>query len=143
ANNVLKQAIGTIAESYPYIVIDNEAGLENLSRRIVHKVDLMIMVADPSMRGVETLERLYELTNEMGIEYNKLALIINRMRKDELPDAVKKLQKSTNADYLIGLPDNEEIADFAEIGKNLLMLSKGNVVAEEIDALLEKALEKN
>ena len=142
ANNVLKQAIGTIAESYPYIVIDNEAGLENLSRRIVHKVDLMIMVADPSMRGIETLERLYELTNEMGIEYDKLALIINRMRRAELPEAVKKLKELTGADYLIGLPDNDEIANFAEKGESLLMLSDGNAVVGEIDKLLDKAIGK-
>ncbi len=136
ANNVLRQAIGTIAESYPYIVIDNEAGLENLSRRIVHKVDLMIMVADPSMRGIETLERLYELTHEMDIEYNALALIINRLRRDKLPDAVKELKTTTGADYLIGLPDNDEIAEFAEKGENLLMLSNDNTVAAKIDKLL-------
>jgi CO dehydrogenase maturation factor len=142
ANNVLKQAIGTIADSYPYIVIDNEAGLENLSRRIVQKVDLMIMVADPSMRGIETLERLYELTKEMDIEYDKLALIINRMRKDELPEVVKKLQDKIGADYLIGLSDDEEIADFAESGKSLMLISDGNNVAREIDDLLGKEIGK-
>lgn len=142
ANNVLKQAIGTIAESYPYIVIDNEAGLENLSRRIVHKVDLMIMVADPSMRGIETLERLYELTHEMDIKYDALALMINRLRRDELPEAVKELQKKTGAEYLIGLPNDDEIANFAESGKSILLLSKDNQVALKIDDLLTKALTK-
>ena len=137
ANNVLKQAIGTIADSYPYVVIDNEAGLENLSRRIVKKVDLMIMVADPSMRGIETLERLYELTNEMEIEYGKLAIIVNRMRKEELPDAVIKLEEKIGADYLIGLPDDDEIAKFAEEGKNLMLISEKNVVARKIDELLK------
>lgn len=142
ANNVLKQAIGTIAESYPYIVIDNEAGLENLSRRIVHKVDLMIMVADPSMRGIETLERLYELTHEMEIKFDSLAFVINRMRREELPEAVKRLHTKTGANYLIGLPDDEEIANFAEAGKNLLMLSQNNQVSMKIDGLLAKALTK-
>lgn len=140
ANNVLKQAIGTIADSYPYIVIDNEAGLENLSRRIVHKVDLMIMVADPSMRGIETLERLYELSREMEIKYDKLALLINRMRREDLPDSAKKLKNKTGADYLIGFPDDEEIAKFAEEGKNLLKLSEENAVSQKIDELLGKAL---
>ena len=142
ANNVLKQAIGTIAESYPYIVIDNEAGLENLSRRIVHKVDLMIMVADPSMRGIETLGRLYDLTKEMDIKYDALALFINRMRKDELPEAVKELKEKTGAEYLIGFPDDDEIAEFAEEGKNLLMLSDNNAISNKIDELLAKALTK-
>ena len=137
ANNVLKQAIGTIAESYPYIVIDNEAGLENLSRRIVQEVDLMIMVADPSMRGIETLERLYELTHEMDIKYKRLALAVNRMRRDELPEVVKELNKKVNADYLIGLPEDDEIANFAESGKSLMMLSGNNAIALKIDELLK------
>jgi len=54
ANNVLKEVIAQIAENYPYVVLDNEAGLENLSRRILRRVDLMIMVADPSKRGLDT-----------------------------------------------------------------------------------------
>ncbi|NOY74258.1 MAG: AAA family ATPase [Kiritimatiellaeota bacterium] len=142
ANSVLKQAIGTIADSYPYVVIDNEAGLENLSRRIVKKVDLMIMVADPSMRGIETLERLHELTNEMDIEYGKLALIVNRMRKKELPRTVVELGKRIEADHLIGLPDDEEIADFAEKGKNLMLISEKNTVAIKIDELLKLGTER-
>jgi len=51
ANNVLKNALAQIADNYPYVVLDNEAGLENLSRGIVQSVDLLILVADPSQRG--------------------------------------------------------------------------------------------
>ena len=69
ANNVLKQAIAQIAESYPYVVLDNEAGLENLSRRIVRAADLLVMVADPSKRGLDTVGRLYDLALEMDVRY--------------------------------------------------------------------------
>jgi CO dehydrogenase maturation factor len=84
ANNVLKNAIGQMSESYPYVVLDNEAGLENLSRRIVQKVNLMVMIADPSKRGLETVKRLHELALEMNIEFDKLAIVVNRLRKDEI-----------------------------------------------------------
>jgi CO dehydrogenase maturation factor len=61
ANNVLKDVLSQISSQYPFVVLDNEAGLENLSRRIVQKVDLLIFVADPSYQGLTTVQRLYEL----------------------------------------------------------------------------------
>ena len=86
ANNVLKDVLGEIASHYPYVVLDNEAGLENLSRRIVQKVDLLIFVADPSRRGLDTIVRLYELAQDMEIKYNRSAIIVNRQQRIELND---------------------------------------------------------
>ena len=65
ANNALRATLKEIADDYPFVVIDNEAGLENLSRRIVRELDLMIMVADPSRQGLETVRRLFALAREM------------------------------------------------------------------------------
>ena len=98
ANNVLKSAIETIASQYPYVVLDNEAGLENLSRRIMRKMDMLIMVAEPSARGLETVRRLHCLALEMGISFKRLAIIINRLRQDALPQAAGQLRKDTGAD---------------------------------------------
>ncbi len=136
ANNVLKQAIKTISDEYPYVVLDNEAGMENLSRRIVQKVNLLIMVADPSRRGLDTLKRLHEVTSEMEIKYDRLVLVVNRMRRDELPEYAFDLKKQTGADLLIGIPDDAELAAFGEVGKNLADLPMENVVVRRIDALL-------
>ncbi len=136
ANNVLKQAINTISNEYPYVVLDNEAGMENLSRRIVQSVDLLVMVADPSRRGLDTLKRLHEVTAEMEIKYDKLALIINRMRRDELPDYAAQLQAETGADILIGIPDDHQLADFGEAGHDLGGLPADNIVVQRIDQLL-------
>jgi len=139
ANNVLKNAIKMIADEYPYMVVDNEAGMENLSRRIVTKVDLLVMVADPSKRGLDTLKRLHEVTSEMEIEYDKLALIVNRMRRDELPEYAATLKEQTGADILLGIPDNEELADFGEDGHDLANLPDENIANQRIDELLAGA----
>jgi len=139
ANNVLKNAIKMIADEYPYMVVDNEAGMENLSRRIVTKVDLLVMVADPSKRGLDTLKRLHEVTSEMEIEYDKLALIVNRMRRDELPEYAAILKEQTGADILIGIPDNLELADLGEDGHDLANLPEENIANQRIDELLAGA----
>jgi len=138
ANNVLKSILSEISSSYPYIVLDNEAGLENLSRRIVQKVDLMIIVADPSRNGLETVNRLYSLAKEMDIKYEKLAIIINRLRSGELPTDALELKMKTGANFLFGLPDDAEIAELAENGTSLLSLSEQNRVEEILDKFLDE-----
>jgi CO dehydrogenase maturation factor len=138
ANNVLKSILSEISSSYPYIVLDNEAGLENLSRRIVQKVDLMIMVADPSRNGLETVNRLYTLAKEMEIKYDKLAIIINRLRSRELPTHALELKMKTGADFLFSLPDDAEIAELAEKGTSLFSLPEQNRVVEILDKFLDE-----
>lgn len=137
ANNVLKSILSEISSSYPYIVLDNEAGLENLSRRIVQKVDLMIMVADPSRNGLETVNRLYLLAKEMEMKYAKLAIIVNRLRGGELPHSASELQTKMGADSLSGLPDDAQIAELAENGTSLLSLPEHNRVVEALDKFLD------
>ena len=109
ANNALRATLAEIADDYPYVVIDNEAGLENLSRRIVRKVDLMIMVADPSRQGLETVRRLFGLAQEMGIKLKKLALVINRLRGDSLPENISRLQAEIGAALVVGLPEDDQL----------------------------------
>jgi len=137
ANNVLKEVLRKIAESYPYIVIDNEAGLENLSRRIVSSVDLLVLVADPSRRGLNTAMRLFELAREMDVKYSKLAIVINRLRRSELPDGVDRLRQVTGADLIVALGDDEAIADIAEAGGRLSELPDDNPVLTGVGKLLD------
>ncbi|MBT7121925.1 MAG: AAA family ATPase, partial [Clostridia bacterium] len=111
ANNVLKSVIGKLSDQYPYVVLDNEAGLENLSRRIVQKVNLLILVSDQSNSGLETLKRLYTLADEMEIKYDKLLIVVNRMRTDTLPEKAAEVKEYTHADEVIGLPDDLELAN--------------------------------
>ena len=136
ANNVLKSVLSEITSQYPYTVLDNEAGLENLSRRIVQNVDVMVVVTDPSQKGLETVNRLHSLANEMGIKYNKLAVIVNRLRSEKLPYRASEISKQVGADFLIGLPDDPEIANAAENAESLKSLSPENYIFKLISELI-------
>ncbi len=139
ANNVLKNALAQIADNYPFVVLDNEAGLENLSRRIVQSVDLLILVADPSQRGLETVQRLSRLAAEMGIVHDKCALVVNRLRRDDLPERSRQIAASVGADYFVALPDDEQIAAISENGQPLHRLSDEHAVVQKIDLFLADA----
>lgn len=140
ANNVLKEAIAKLSKSYPYVVIDNEAGLENLSRRIVTHVNLMVMVADPSRQGGRTAKRLYELAKEMKIRYDRLALVFNRLGEGRLPDESHDVLKDIKADLSAMLPSDETLAKFGVSGESLLGVPKDNTVVCGIECLLSHAL---
>ena len=135
ANNVLKSIITEMSDAYPYVVLDNEAGLENLSRRIVTKVDTLMLVSDPSAAGLKTLARLHELANEMGVEYGRLIIVINRIR-GSLPSGIEEIKKITKADEIIGLPDDSELAAYAENSKNIMELPDNNPVVEILNQYL-------
>jgi CO dehydrogenase maturation factor len=140
ANNVLKSVLMEISTHYPYVVLDNEAGLENLSRRIVQEVDLLIMVTDPSQMGLETVKRLHSLACEMEMKYKQLAIIVNRLRKRELPAYVHELKVATGADFIIGLPANEKLAELAENGQSIGELAHDNEVIKQIDEFLNNVI---
>jgi CO dehydrogenase maturation factor len=138
ANNVLKSVLDEISSHYLLVVLDNEAGLENLSRRIVQRLNLLVLVSDPSRRGLETVRRLHALAREMDIRYDRLAIVINRLRNDESTLALPELKAATGADDILTLPEDLELFETGENGKSLWSISPANPVAERLNALLEK-----
>jgi len=140
ANNVLRQALEQMTQQYPHIVIDNEAGLENLSRRIVRRVQLLVMVGDPSKRGIETVGRLYDLAREMEVAYDRLAIVINRLRRNEFPEGAADLKERTKADHLLGLPESGALLDLAERGDGLDKIPGSDPVVENLDRFLDEAV---
>lgn len=137
ANNILKAVLIEMVKQYPYVVLDNEAGLENLSRRIVNKVSLLVMVTDATGRGFETVRRLHALAGDMDIAYDSLAIVVNRLRQRELPASAEELRIATGANMVVGLPEDEDILAISEQNGNLKYLPPGNQLFTGLDRVLE------
>lgn len=137
ANNLFSDVINRLSDSYPYIIIDNEAGLENLSRRLYKSVNLLIIAGDPSKRGIETIKRLLELAKEMGIVYGKLAVVVNLLRNNTVPDAAETLMKETGADHSLMLEYDTELAVSGEAGRSLLGLTENNPFLVKISNFID------
>jgi CO dehydrogenase maturation factor len=136
ANNVLRQVIGKLSDAYPWVLIDNEAGLENLSRRIVRRVDWLVLVSDPSARGLTTVGRLHALAREMEVDFARCALVVNRVRGSEPPPRAVALAEELGVDLLLALPDDAELAELAERGDDVFELAEGNAVLAALEALV-------
>ena len=136
ANNLFGDCIGELSKGYPCIVIDNEAGLENLSRRLYRQVDLLLIAGDPSKRGIETIRRLHGLAAEMGVEYARLALVVNLVRDGSNTQDLSALGRELGADSVLILPFDPEIARAGEEGLRMQDVPRTNPVLAGIDGLI-------
>lgn len=137
ANNVLRSVLSHLAGKYPSVVIDNEAGLENLSRRTVQQADWLVFVAEPSARGLTTARRLYDLALEMQVNAKAMGVIVNRDRNGGL-DRARKLFEGTPVNVLGAIPEDAELAARDVDGAAVFGLAETNAAFSATANLLEQ-----
>ena len=85
ANNLLRKFLDELNSAYEYVVMDNEAGMEHLSRRTTNNVELLCIVAEATALGVTCAQRIYELAKELPISVKEIGVIYNRVQNCQLP----------------------------------------------------------
>lgn len=78
ANSLAKKYIEALKENYPFIVVDNEAGMEHMSRLVTQNIDVLYVISDPTPRGILTVSRILSIIGELGLNIGKTAVIVNR-----------------------------------------------------------------
>ena len=121
ANNIIRKYTDKLSETYPYVVIDNEAGMEHLSRRTTHKVNVLLIISDPTLRGIQTAKRINRLVDELQLEIENRIVIINRVRGDE-GEELKKLAVEHGLHIAGIVPQDEEIFSLDLQGKPVFQL---------------------
>jgi CO dehydrogenase maturation factor len=116
ANNLVAHFMDVLAKNYPYILMDNEAGMEHMSRLTTHAVDLLVLVTDPSWRGIQAASRLRDLAQALKIVVGRTALIVNRV-SDGLSDKAAAEIKAQGLELAGLIPEDPLIADFDSQGK--------------------------
>jgi CO dehydrogenase maturation factor len=101
ANQYLAMTMDRLAENYAYIIVDNEAGMEHLSRMNLREIDYLLIVSDPSARGILTAKRIADITAPLGLTVKNKFLIVNRA-PDPIPEALQ--EKIDDAVNEAGLP---------------------------------------
>ena len=136
ANNIIREYTGKLSEAYPYVVIDNEAGMEHLSRRTTYKVDLMIIVSDPTVRGIITARRINELVDELQLDIDRRILIINRTIGDEWKELKRMVGESSFAMIDI-VPKDEMILRYDLEDKPVFRLPEDSISVQALFDILQ------
>ena len=121
ANNMLRTIVDRVARSYAWVVIDNEAGLEHLSRRTTRDVDVLLIVSDPTVRGITTAGRIVELIAELKTKVGAHYLIVNRVSGALTPELERAIADH-GLNLLAVLPEDPGIAHLDAVGKALVDL---------------------
>ena len=94
ANQYLAMTMDKLAENYRYIIVDNEAGMEHLSRLNLSVIDHLIIVSDPSARGILTARRISDVTGPLALDVKNKHLIVNRTPKPLTPELEAKINEA-------------------------------------------------
>jgi len=141
-NNWLRQIIDNLSSYYDYVVIDTEAGLEHLSRRTTQNVDTMIVVTDPSKRGLGTAKRIKKLAEELDIKFKNIYVVANKV-DEKTADIVEKYARELGLKLIGKLPYSEEIARYDLHGIPLFKIDENNEVYKEVEKIVERYILKD
>jgi CO dehydrogenase maturation factor len=138
-NHNLREVVDSIGKNYAYIIIDNEAGMEHLSRRTTRDVDHLLIVSDPSQRGIVAAERIAEFRKELDINIDNSYLILNRVN-GTIPDSLQEKIDTLDVPLLGLIPADVELTEFDASGKPLVELGNESPVYQAIENMLDEII---
>ncbi len=138
-NTILRGMIEELAESFDTIVIDGEAGVEQINRQVMRRVDTLIIVSDATSRGLRTASLVKRMVEDEGvIECGRLGLVLNRVKGNEelLEQAAAKL----GIEIFGFIPQDEQVAYFDLVGRPLTELPLDSPGIEAVREIVERQL---
>ncbi|NIM90554.1 MAG: AAA family ATPase [Candidatus Aminicenantes bacterium] len=139
ANNLLREILNTLHKNYQFVVIDNEAGMEHLSRRTAHRLDYLLIISDPSLRGIRTAGKISRLLKELDTRVGEKYLVLNRVL-DSIPPSVKKAIEEEGVEHLYSIPEDERLFILDQSGKPIWTIASDTTARRAVGQLTRKLL---
>lgn len=140
ANTLLLSCLERLSDNYPYIVMDNEAGMEHISRLTTRNVDVLIIVGDASRRGLQAAMRINRLASELNIGVVKSWLILNQV-KNGVPEEMMDLVSENGLELAGTVPEDDQLYLFDSEGKPTVDLPEGNPAMAAAFAIFDKIIQ--
>jgi CO dehydrogenase maturation factor len=138
-NHSLREVIDAIGAGYRWVVVDNEAGMEHLSRRTTREVDHLLVVSDPTRRGLVAAGRIAAIRHTLDIGIKNTHLILNRL-VDGIPSALQEHIDALDFPLLGSVPDDRQLSEFEIGGRPLIDLADDSPVYRAIAGMMEQIL---
>lgn len=138
-NHNLRDVMDAISRNYRYVVIDNEAGMEHLSRRTTRDVNHLLLVTDPTQRGLVAAERIAGMRNELEVGIENTHLIVNRV-PGELPAPLQARIDAMDVPLLGTVPADSKLVEFEFSGRPLVDLGSDSPVYQAVAAMMDRIL---
>ncbi|RJQ70212.1 MAG: carbon monoxide dehydrogenase [Desulfobacteraceae bacterium] len=139
ANSLLTNCIERLVENYAYVVMDNEAGMEHISRLTTKNVDILLIVTDTSRRGLQAGLRIEKLSRELNIGVKKSYLVINRAKTDPEPEVLELIRRE-GLELAGVIPDDQTVYAYDLQGRPTIEIDAGNPAVKAAYAMFDKIL---
>ena len=136
-NAYLKEVISMIASNYDFIVIDGEAGIEQINRRVMDSVSHLVLVSDGSRKGLEVVRTIYDVSKRL-VNFKHYGLIVNRVIDLSYVDSIDTL----GLNVLTFIPDDRKMAKSDMMGDSIFELDSNSIIYQKTKIALEKLLER-
>ena len=127
ANTLLTNFLERLTINYPYIVMDNEAGMEHISRLTTKNIDVLLIVTDASRRGLQAALRIHELAGSLNIGVKRSCLIVNQV-KAEPSEEVLAMVREAGIEYIGSIPADDIVYEYDLSGRPMIELPDDNPV---------------
>ncbi|MFH0964734.1 MAG: AAA family ATPase [Planctomycetota bacterium] len=141
-NNLLRSYMDSMARTYPLVVIDNEAGMEHLSRRTTNDVDHLWIVTAPTALGLRTAGRISQIARELPIRVGRMGLILNRSVPGTRERPSAAAVEGAGIEVLGEIPEDEAVAEASVRGEPVFALGSESAALQAISDILARTLEK-
>jgi CO dehydrogenase maturation factor len=138
SNEFLRVSLDKLVKDYKYdyIVMDCEAGMEHISRQTTRDVDVLLIMSDPTMRGISTAARMKDLIGELRTKIGRIGLIVNRVR-GELSPEMKGAIDASNLQVVALIPEDPDIASLEMQGKPVTELAQESPLRQKVKEIIE------
>ncbi|GAH26928.1 unnamed protein product [marine sediment metagenome] len=137
ANNLLRDILKTLGENYEYVVIDNEAGMEHLSRRTTQTIDYLLSVSDASPRGIQTTARISKLLEELDTRVRTRFLIVNKA-PETLTETVRSVIEQEKLHLLGVIPEDIVLLKMDRDGTPVYNISANSSAYQAVNKFMNK-----
>jgi len=125
ANTLLTQSLERLIKNYASVVMDNEAGMEHMSRLTTNNFDALLVVSDPTRRGLQAASRIVELANDLRLNIGRKMVMVNRFREDQAKGLEEAL-KEYPIDFIGTVPEDRALQELDLAGRPTSELSREN-----------------
>jgi len=140
-NHILRRYLESLRSSYRCTILDNEAGMEHMSRRVSHGIDLLLVVSDASPTALRSAGRIADIADDLELEIGRRYLVLTNLR-GELPDRAAAELEKTELEVVGKIPFDEEIAELRLSDRPIGDLSSEAVSRTGVSEMLDRLLQK-
>lgn len=139
ANTLLTNYLDRLIRNYAYVVIDNEAGMEHMSRLTTNNINLLLVISDPTRRGIQAASRIFELVTELSLNIDRRALIVNQAREDQM-QTIRHAVAERRLELSGIIPEDGQIRHFDLAGRPTIQLGSDSKAVSAAVAIFERLL---